>query len=39
MEKLADDAILPDYTAEVLKERKLTVPVGVIKGAPETAFR
>ncbi|MEJ0051096.1 MAG: ABC transporter substrate-binding protein [Methylovirgula sp.] len=39
VEKLADDAILPDYTAEVLKERKLTVPVGVIKGAPETAFR
>ncbi len=26
VEKLADDAILPDYTAEVLKERKLTVP-------------
>ncbi len=39
VEKLADDAILPDYTAEVLKERKLAVPVGVIKSAPETAFR
>jgi NitT/TauT family transport system substrate-binding protein len=39
VEKLADDAILPDYTAEILKERKLTVPVGVIKSAPDTAFR
>ena len=37
--KLADDAILPEYAAEVLKERKLTIPVGEIKGAPETAFR
>ncbi len=39
VEKLAEDAILPEYAAEVLKERKLTIPVGEIKGAPETAFR
>ncbi len=38
-QKLADDAVLPDLTAEILKERKLSVPVGVIKGSPETAFR
>jgi NitT/TauT family transport system substrate-binding protein len=36
---LPDDAILPAYAAEVLKERKLTVPVGEIRSAPETAFR
>jgi NitT/TauT family transport system substrate-binding protein len=37
--KLADDAVLPAYTAEVLKERKLTIPVGEIRSTPETAFR
>jgi NitT/TauT family transport system substrate-binding protein len=37
--KLADDAILPDFTAELLKERKLNAPVGEIKASPETAFK
>jgi len=37
--KLPDDAILPNYTAEILKEHKLTVPVSEIKSSPATAFR
>jgi NitT/TauT family transport system substrate-binding protein len=39
IEKLADDAVLPQYTADILKERKLSIPVGEIKGSPETAFK
>jgi NitT/TauT family transport system substrate-binding protein len=39
IEKLPDDAILPQYTADVLKEHKLSIPVGEIKGSPETAFK
>ncbi|REF85942.1 NitT/TauT family transport system substrate-binding protein [Methylovirgula ligni] len=38
-EKLADDAVLPGYTTEILKTRGLAIPVGEIKAAPETAFR
>ena len=37
--KLPDDAVLPGYTAEILKEHKLSVPVSEIKSAPATAFR
>lgn len=37
--KLADDAVLPDLTAEVLKERKLAVPLGEIKASSETASK
>jgi NitT/TauT family transport system substrate-binding protein len=37
--KLADDAILPLLTEEVLKERKLTIPVGEIKASSETASK
>lgn len=39
IDKLPSDAILPQYTADVLKERKLSIPVGEIKGSPETAFK
>lgn len=39
IDKLPDDAILPQYTAEILKERKLSIPVGEIKSSPETAFK
>lgn len=35
--KLADDAILPQLTEEVLKERKLTAPIGEIKASSKTA--
>lgn len=33
--ELAGDAVLPDLTAAVLKERKLQVPVGEIKAQPD----
>jgi NitT/TauT family transport system substrate-binding protein len=36
--KLADDAVLPDLTATILKEQGETAPVGTIKAAPSNAF-
>lgn len=33
--QLASDAVLPDLTAAVLKDRKLQAPVGVIKAQPD----
>ncbi len=37
--KLAPDAVLPQFTAEILKEHKLTAPIGEVEAAPETAFK
>lgn len=39
IDKLPDDAVLPDLTAGVLKEHKLGVPVGEIKSQPESDFK
>jgi NitT/TauT family transport system substrate-binding protein len=36
---LPEDAVLPQLTAEVLKSRGLTAPVGEIKAAPEAAVK
>jgi NitT/TauT family transport system substrate-binding protein len=35
--KLEDDAVLPQFTADILKERSLTVPVATIKAQPDSA--
>jgi len=37
--QLADDAVVPELTAEVLKERNLQAPVGVVKTGSETASK
>lgn len=39
VEQLADDAVLPGLTEEVLKERKLQAPVGEVKASAETASK
>lgn len=36
---LADDAIMPNFADDILKERGLTIPVGEIRASAETAFR
>ena len=35
--RLADDAVLTDVTAAILKERNLKIPAGVVKAATQTA--
>lgn len=37
-DKLRPDAVMPQFAAEVLKERKLTAPVGDVVGQPDSAF-
>jgi NitT/TauT family transport system substrate-binding protein len=37
--ELAPDAVVPQFTEEILKERALTAPVGEIKAALETASK
>ncbi|MGH8728541.1 MAG: ABC transporter substrate-binding protein [Burkholderiales bacterium] len=36
--KLRPEAIMPEFTQEILKERGLTAPVGMIKAQPLTTF-
>lgn len=38
-EKIRDEAIMPQFAEEVLKERGLTSPVGKITGQPMSAFK
>ena len=37
-DKLRADAVMPQFAAEVLKERNLTAPVGDVVAQPESAF-
>jgi NitT/TauT family transport system substrate-binding protein len=37
--ELPSEAVLPQYTAEVLKERGLSSPVGEIKASPDAPFK
>ena len=39
VEKLRPDAVMPEFTEEILKERKLTPPIAQIKGRPESDFK
>lgn len=39
VEKLRPDAVMPEFTQQILKERKLTSPIGEIKGQPEANFK
>jgi NitT/TauT family transport system substrate-binding protein len=36
--ELAPDAVLPNLTADILKERRLTAPIGEIKAQPDSAL-
>ena len=37
--KMRPEAVMPQFTQEVLKERGLKAPLGIIKAQPESAFR
>ncbi|BBP05194.1 hypothetical protein TPL01_10750 [Sulfuriferula plumbiphila] len=39
VDKLRPDAVMPEFTQAILKERGLTSPVGVIKALPETDYK
>ncbi len=39
VEKLRADAVMPEFTQQILKERNLTAPIGEIKGQPEANFK
>lgn len=36
--KLRPDAVMPGFAADVLKERKLKTPIGVLNALPDTAY-
>jgi NitT/TauT family transport system substrate-binding protein len=37
-EDIRSEAIMPNFTADILKERNLTVPVGEVKAQPDSAY-
>lgn len=37
--QLRPEAVMPQFTREILKERGLTAPIGVVKAQPESAFQ
>jgi NitT/TauT family transport system substrate-binding protein len=37
-EELRPDAVLPSFTADILKERNLQMPVGEVKAQPDSAY-
>jgi NitT/TauT family transport system substrate-binding protein len=39
VDKLRADAVMPQFTQEILKERGLTPPIAEIKGQPESTFK
>ena len=39
VEKLRPEAIMPEFTQQILKERNLTAPIGQIKALPESEFK
>ncbi len=39
VETLRPEAVMPEFTAAILKERGLTAPVGKITGLPESGFK
>ncbi len=39
VDKLRADAVMPEFTEAILKERHLTAPVAQIKGLPESDFK
>ncbi len=39
VEKLRPDAVMPQFTQQILKERNLTAPIGQIKALPESEFK
>ncbi|MEP6677705.1 MAG: ABC transporter substrate-binding protein [Betaproteobacteria bacterium] len=39
VEKLRPEAIMPEFTQQILKERNLTAPIGQVKGLPESDFK
>ena len=39
VDKLRENAVMTEFTEEILKERGLTAPVGQIKALPNSAFK
>ena len=39
VEKLRPEAVMPEFTQQILKERNLASPIGQIKGLPESEFK
>ena len=39
VDKLRPDAVMPQFTQEILKERHLTAPIAQVRGLPESAFK
>lgn len=39
VEKLRPEAVMPEFTQAVLKERGLTSPIGAVKALPESAYK
>jgi len=39
VDKLRPDAVMPEFTQAILKERPLTAPIAQVKGLPESAFK
>ncbi len=39
VDKLRPDAVMPEFTQAILKERHLTAPIAQVKGLPESAFK
>ena len=37
--KLRPEAVMPQFTQEILKERGLKAPIGIVKALPDSAFR
>lgn len=37
-EDIRPEAVMPNFTADILKERKLTIPVGEVKAQPDAAY-
>jgi NitT/TauT family transport system substrate-binding protein len=39
VEKLRPEAVMPEFTQQILKERNLSAPIGKITGMPESEFK
>ena len=39
VEKLRPEAVMPEFTQQILKERNLTAPIGKVTGVPESEFK
>jgi len=39
VEKLRADAVMPEFTQQILKERGLTAPIGKVMAQPDSAYK